>query len=145
MGFAKANTKCGDFLYSGKGCGKRDKTEAFKAYQKSAAMNDSEALNNLGLMLELGFDDRPADPEQAFDHYKRAHKLGNTDATINIALFYLEGVHVGVDPQMGKYLLKQAYRLGNERAIEYMLTYGFIKTRKEMDAEMLNIDEELVS
>ena len=46
----------GDLLYSGKGCGKRDKTEAFKCYDKAAQMNDSEALNNLGLLYEMGFD-----------------------------------------------------------------------------------------
>lgn len=63
LGMAKAFTKCGDFVYSGKGCGKFDKSEAFKCYQKAALLNDSEALNNIGLMLELGFDDRPSDPE----------------------------------------------------------------------------------
>lgn len=36
LGFIKALTKCGDFLYSGKGCGKKDKSEAFKCYQKAA-------------------------------------------------------------------------------------------------------------
>jgi uncharacterized protein len=36
MGFAKAYTKCGDLLYSGKGCGKKDKSEAFKCYQRAA-------------------------------------------------------------------------------------------------------------
>ncbi len=32
LGFAKAHTKCGDLLYSGKGVGKRDKAEAFRCY-----------------------------------------------------------------------------------------------------------------
>ena len=81
--------KCGDFIYSGRGVGRRDKTEAFKCYQKAALLNDSEAINNLGLMTENGFDDRIGDPEQALEYYKKAHKLGNTDASINIALMYL--------------------------------------------------------
>lgn len=52
-------------------------------------MNDAEAYNNLGLMLEIGFEDRVADPEQAIDLYKKAIKLGNSDAAINLALMYL--------------------------------------------------------
>lgn len=36
LGFAKAFTKCGDFLYSGKGCGKKDKKEAYLCYQRAA-------------------------------------------------------------------------------------------------------------
>jgi TPR repeat protein len=104
LGMAKAFTKCGDFVYSGKGCGKIDKSEAFKCYQKAALLNDSEALNNIGLMLELGFEDRPSDPEQALEYYKRGHKLGNTDASINIAIYYLS---IGnADRDTGKYLLK---------------------------------------
>jgi TPR repeat protein len=106
MGYAKAHVKCGDFLYSGKGCGRKDKTEAFKCYQKAANMNDSEALNNIGLMIENGFDDRPSDPESALEYYKRAYKLGNSDACINIAIFYVNGVHVDRDTNMSKYLLK---------------------------------------
>lgn len=85
----KAYVKCGDLIYSGKGVGKRDKTEAFKCYQKAAALNDAEAMNNLGLMLENGFDEKLSDHEQALEYYKKAHKLGSTDATINIALYYL--------------------------------------------------------
>jgi TPR repeat protein len=32
MGHGKSYSKCGDFIYSGKGCGKKDKSEAFKYY-----------------------------------------------------------------------------------------------------------------
>ena len=63
-----------------------------------------EALNIIGLMLELGFEDRPSDPEQALEYYKRGHKLGNTDASSNIAIYYLS---IGnADRDTGKYLLK---------------------------------------
>jgi TPR repeat protein len=109
-------------------------------------LNDSEALNNLGLMVETGFEDRLADPEQALDYYKKANKLGNTDAAINIAVYYVNGVHVERDAALGKQLLKQAYKNGNEKAADYMVTFGFIRSRKEMEAEMLNTaDEEIVS
>ena len=47
---------------------------------------------------------------------------------------------------LGKQLLKQAYKNGNEKAADYMVTFGFIRSRKEMEAEMLNTaDEEIVS
>ncbi len=52
-------------------------------------MNDSEALNSIGLMIENGFDERLGDPESALEYYKKAHKLGNTDASVNIAILYL--------------------------------------------------------
>jgi len=108
-------------------------------------MNDSEAMNNMGLMIEVGYEDRISDPEGAMQYYRQAHKLGNTDATINLAIYYLNGVHVEKDMNMGKYMLKHAYKHGNERAADYMMTFGFIKSKKEMEAEMMNIDEELVS
>ncbi len=89
LNYPKAYVKCGDFIYSGRGVGRRDKTEAFKCYQKAALMNDAEALNSIGLMIENGFDERLGDPEGALEYYKKAHKLGNTDASVNIAILYL--------------------------------------------------------
>lgn len=89
LNYVKAYTRCGDMLYSGKGCGKRDKSEAFKCYHKAASCNDPEALNSLALMIELGFDDRVADPDYAMEIYKKAIKLGSSDAAINLALIYL--------------------------------------------------------
>lgn len=43
----------------------------------------------MALMLENGFDERPADPDQAIELYKKAIKLGSSDAAINLALVYL--------------------------------------------------------
>jgi protein tyrosine/serine phosphatase len=62
-------------------------------------------------------------------------------------VFYVNGTHgVERDANVAKQLLKVAYKHGNEKAVDYMITCGFIKTRKEMEAEMLNlVDEELVS
>jgi len=40
-------------------------------------------------MLENGFDERVADHELGIEMYKKALKLGNSDAAINIALIYL--------------------------------------------------------
>lgn len=38
-----------------------------------------------------------------------------------------------------------AFKNGNEKAVDYMIDYGIIKHKKELDAEMLNSDEELGS
>ena len=46
-------------------------------------------MNNCGLMYENGFEGSPANPERACSMYKQAHKLGNLDATINLAFYYL--------------------------------------------------------
>lgn len=42
-------------------------------------------------------------------------------------------------------MLKQAYKSGNEMAVEYMIAYGIIKQRKDLDAELLMNDEEVQS
>ena len=93
--------KCGDFLYSGKGIPtfnskqranivlKKDYVEAFKCYKKAADHGNSRGMNNCGLMYESGFDSNPPDLERACAMYKQSHKLGNLDATINLAFYYL--------------------------------------------------------
>jgi hypothetical protein len=43
---------------------------------------------------------------------------------------------------MGKLLLKQAYKKGNEKAMDYLLSYGLGKDRKEMEAEILMMGED---
>ena len=42
-------------------------------------------------MIESGFDEGgvAADPEKACALYLKAHKMGNLDATINLAFYYL--------------------------------------------------------
>ena len=47
------------------------------------------AMNNLGLMLERGTEGIPADPERASNLFKEDHKLGDADASVNLAMFYL--------------------------------------------------------
>jgi TPR repeat protein len=101
-------------------------------------------------MIENGFDDRPSDPEGALEIYRQAHKLGNADALINIALYYIRGKQpVETDTKKGKEILKQAYKIGStvskDTVLDYMIGFGFIKNKKEMEIEMLNMDEEVVS
>ena len=51
-------------------------------------------MNSMGLMLETGFDGKMAEPDIAIEWYRKAHKLGNTDATINLAVVYLNVYHL---------------------------------------------------
>ena len=95
--------KCGDFIYSGVGMpgmgskanyqtsikNQSDKMEAFKCYKKASEQGNVRAMNNLGLMLERGSEGIPADPERASNLFKEAHKLGDADASVNLAMFYL--------------------------------------------------------
>lgn len=93
--------KCGDFLYSGRGLPsfnasqtpsisvRKDRLEAFKCYKKASDMGNSRGMNNCGLMYEGGFEGNPPDLEKAEQMYKSAHKIGNLDATINLAFYYL--------------------------------------------------------
>lgn len=83
LNHAEAISKCGDFLYSGRVTGGvSDRREAMRCYRRAAELNCPSGMNNLGLMLESdNFD-------EAVSLYRRAHKLGNLDATVNFALAY---------------------------------------------------------
>jgi TPR repeat protein len=83
MNHAEAISKCGDYLYSGRlSNGVSNRTEALKCYQKASDMNSAVATNNLALMIES------SDPKKALELFKQAHKLGNLDATVNLAYGY---------------------------------------------------------
>ena len=63
--------------------------EAFKCYKKAGEFGNARALNNLGLMIESGFEGAVADPEKACSYFKQAHQNGDVAATINLAFYYL--------------------------------------------------------
>ena len=86
-------------------------------YKQAADLGDISALNNIGLMLEFGYDDVMPSQSEALLHYKEAHKMGNSDATINIGLHYLKNG----DVKMAKALFINAYQNKNQRALDVML------------------------
>ena len=76
--------KCGDFIYSGKGMPSfgeskgsikqtQDKMEAFKCYKKASEFGSARAANNLGLMLESGFNGSAPDADKACHYFKLAY------------------------------------------------------------------------
>ena len=124
--------KCGDFIYSGKGTPsfgeargqiheKRDRTEAYKCYKRASEFGSARGMNNLGLMLESGFDGIPPDPERAASYYKQAHQMGDIDASINLAFYYLNKSDHEHKDKIAKVLLKYAYSKGNQDAMDFML------------------------
>lgn len=68
---------------------KKDASEAFKCYKKASDQGNARGMNNCGLMYESGFESNPPDLERASAMYRNSHKLGNLDATINLAFYYL--------------------------------------------------------
>jgi TPR repeat protein len=94
-------------------------------------------------MIESGFDDRPADPEAALEYYKKAAKNGCLDALINQAAYHLNSVDG--DKNLGRLLLLQAYKGGNQRAADYMIHFEIFKNKKEIEAASVNFDEEYLS
>lgn len=61
LGYAPAMTKLGDYYYSGYHVDK-DYEFAQKLYQKAAEKSNSQALVNLGVMIEKGILQKDADP-----------------------------------------------------------------------------------
>ena len=69
-------------------------------------------------MYESGFESCPPDLEKACAMYKNSHKLGNLDATINLAFYYLNGENA---EHISKALFKYAYKNGKVDALDYLL------------------------
>ena len=95
--------------------------EAFKCYKKASDFGSARALNNLGLMLESGFDGIAPDPDKASLYYKQAHQIGDVDATVNLAFYYLNKPDFENKMPIGKALLKIAYNKGSRDALDYMI------------------------
>ena len=102
-------------------------------YKKAADFGDVMALNNIGLMLEQGYEDIAPQAEEALKMYKQAHNLGSLDATLNLAIFYLSGKLVPIDQKVGKALLLKAHSQKSARAGEIMLQFGIIKSKTEIE------------
>ena len=58
-------------------------------YKKAAELGDIGALNNIGLMLENGYNNVPPSIDAALQKYKEAHLKGDRNASINLAIYYL--------------------------------------------------------
>ena len=100
----KSYSRCGDYYYS-----HGDKKTAMNCYKKAAELGDINAFNNIGIMLENGYGDVAPNAKMAVQNYKEAHSKGNTDASINLALFFINGQFQPKDMEQGKNFLLHAY------------------------------------
>jgi len=75
----------------------------------------------MGLLLESGYEGHNSDPEKARDLYLEGHNLGNSDATNNLAYYYLNSRYSQKDNVLAKALLKCAHIRGDTRAADHML------------------------
>ena len=68
--------------------------------------------------------------------FNEAHQLGNTDASINLALLLLSG-KVAVDKEKAKKLLIRAYQEKNQKAGEILVIKGFVSSHAELAGLLL--------
>lgn len=88
-----------------------------------------------------------------------AHKLGNLDATVNLAYHYytmqnVSGASSSPDQQLStsltgvdnlkaaKALLKHAYRAGKKDAVEYLISFDLIKDVEALSTEIVTSQDE---
>jgi len=112
-------------------------------YEKAAALGDAQAYNNMGIMLETGYDDVVPQPNQAYANYKAAYDQGSSDAALNIALFYLNAnpsdiakipeIKNNVPRQAAKELLIKAHQMKNPKAMEALFQYNLINSEAELE------------
>lgn len=98
-----------------------DDGKAFKYYELAAAKDDVVALNNLGSLYFSGVGTN-RDIEKAANLFKRAAKLGNSEAAVNLAFIYLTargGTDATTRSEVVR-LFSQAAEAGNTTA-QYML------------------------
>lgn len=77
--------------------------------------------------------------------YRQAHKLGNLDATINLAFCYLT-TEQKLGPEYGRTiataLLKYGYRNGKVDALDYLCQYGLVHNRDDLLVEIVHEADE---
>ena len=112
-------------------------------YEKAAALGDIQAYNNIGIMLETGYDDVVPQLDQAYAKYKTAYDQGSSDAAVNIALFYLNvnpldiskipEIKNNVPRKAAKELLIKAHQMKNPKAMEALFQYNLIISEAELE------------
>lgn len=120
--------RLGTMYYEGKGVEKDDKI-AFEYFQRSAEMNNANALYAMGKF----YADKNMDlynPVEAEQYFQSSIKEGNDYAKYSLALLYLDKESPLYDMKKGVDLLEVAAEQGNDSA-KYQL--GKIYTNKESD------------
>ena len=88
-----------------------DYKRAKSYYEQAVALNDAEAMNNLGMIYDEGLG-IPTNYAKAKELFDRAISLGYLFATINLGNLYLRGTGVPKDYTRAKQLYEQASEAG---------------------------------
>lgn len=98
-----------------------DAAQAIALYEKSAALGDSTAMSNLGLIYHNG-DGVPVDGARALTWHKRAAELGDTYAMVNAGLVHEYGVGVEKNAKEARAWFDKATENGNTEAYAWIGT-----------------------
>jgi TPR repeat protein len=100
----------------------QDRDGAAALFTKAAAMDDPDALYNLGVLALDTTKKKAPDFPKAADYFRRAAVLGSPDAAYSLALFYREGKGAPQDDVMAAQWMKQAADAGQVSAeVEYAI------------------------
>ena len=113
---ADALYRQGDDTYYGRAGVKQDDTKAAELYRKAADLGHTGAMNNLGLMYEVGRG-VGKDEKKAVELYRKAADLGYSPATYNLGLMYENGRGVAKDEEKAADLYRKAADLGHTGAM----------------------------
>lgn len=92
----RALVKVATMLLSGEGVAARDPVEAVVWLRQAVALNNAEAMNQLGQLYEIGVGVAQS-MDEAKRLYAKALALGNDRAMLNMAAIYEAGISVDRD------------------------------------------------
>jgi len=104
----------GDMLETGQVVTK-NLTEAFKCYERGAAMNNPACIASLGRFYKNGWTVRQ-DLGKALEYFRRASDLGVTEAQTNLGIMLLKGQGTGQNEAEGLLWVKRAAEAGAPQA-----------------------------
>jgi TPR repeat protein len=109
---AQAQSDLAQASYEGRGT-RQDYAEAMRLARLAAAQGNPAAMNLVGVLLSDGLG-VTKDGAAAYEWYKRAAELGNSDALLNLGNYYLRGsAQVDKDPVAAVAYIRRSAELGN--------------------------------
>ena len=116
--------------------------EAVSWYKKAAALGESDAMFNLGILYSQGWEGTEASQEQSFYWYERAAQAGDTEAMYMAGNNCLHGIGTEKNPEQAAMWLKKALAAGYTAAQELLCTIpGMEEERREQLKEIEAISE----
>lgn len=109
-------------------------------FQKAADAGDKDAMFNLGLLYEQGWDACPADYSKAYHLFLKGSDAGDTEAMYKAAQYMIQGLGVDPDPKAASKLLEKALGMGYLPAQELLFRIPGMKEEREAKLSLLAED-----